>query len=317
MSSQFVDINGDQHNDILVGSFSGVPYIITGSEEGYGEPEQILDAEGETVLIADFWNDDEDKWDKTDRCDSEGHCTSVSAVDWDSDGDLDLILGDYYGGRLFLRINEGTATEPAFATVNQIIEADGEPMVIEKGLAAPRIVDWNGDGLFDILCGGSKGGVYFYANKGSKSEPKFAEAEPLIESFDDPSNSFLKRVPAKDGQPLLPGSSYHIEPFDYDNDGDLDLLVGARCSWFAGPVKELTKEEKKQLKELKEETKKVLDELNQFVADYDVEEEEVEIRESEEYQKLIKEYGGLRKKAAEFDTNPYEDGDFVWLFRRK
>ncbi len=85
MSSQLVDIDADGYNDILVGSFEGVPYLIRGSEEGFSEPQQIKDATEETVVIADFWNHEEDKWDKTDRAESKGHCTSVEAVDWDDD----------------------------------------------------------------------------------------------------------------------------------------------------------------------------------------------------------------------------------------
>ncbi len=233
MSSQLVDLNRDGHKDILVGSFSGVPQIIMGSAKGFEKPKPIMDAEGQTVLISAFWNDESNKWDKTDRAESEGHCTSSSAVDWDNDGDLDLLLGDYYGGRLFLRENLGDAKTPRFATTNQQVQAGGKPLVIANGLAAPRVVDWNEDGKFDILCGGAKGGVFLYINEGDKKTPRFAAAKTLIPAFKDKSNSFIKRVPAKDGQPTLPGSSYHIEPVDYDADGDLDLLVGARSSWVA------------------------------------------------------------------------------------
>ena len=160
MSSQLVNINADGHNDILAGSFSGVPQIIYGSKDGFKQLTAILDRSGETVLLADFWNKKERKWDSTDRAGSEGHCTSVAAVDWDNDGDLDLVLGDYYAGRLFWRKNEGTKQKPKFAKKNNAVKANGDPVVIEKGLSAPRIVDWDGDGLFDILCGSSKGGVY-------------------------------------------------------------------------------------------------------------------------------------------------------------
>jgi hypothetical protein len=219
--------------DILVGSFEGVPFLIKGSKDGYGEPEQITDVNGEIVLISAFWNWEEKKWDASDRAKSTGHCTSVAAVDWDNDGDLDLLLGDYYGGQLFVRKNEGTAKDPSFAVTNQVVEAGGIPLVIKNGLAAPRVVDWDGDGLFDILCGGAKGGVYFFKNTGNAKSPKFATAKTLIEEFVDPTRSYIKRVPTRDGQPTLPGSSYHIEPVDFDGDGDLDLLVGGRSSWFA------------------------------------------------------------------------------------
>ena len=80
MSSQLVDIDADGHMDILAGSFSGVPQLIKGSKTGFHDPANMMDSSGETVLIADFWNDETNEWDKTDRAKSEGHCTSVAAV---------------------------------------------------------------------------------------------------------------------------------------------------------------------------------------------------------------------------------------------
>ena len=317
MSSQLVDINADGYNDILAGSFEGVPQLILGGKDGFAKPEQIKDGNGDTVLIADFWNYETEEWDKTDRAESEGHCTSVSAVDWDDDGDLDLLLGDYYGGRLFLRLNDGSKTEPSFSATNVAVEADGEPLVIEKGLAAPRVVDWDSDGLFDILCGGSKGGVYFFRNIGEKTAPKFAAAEALIKPVKDPSNSFIKRVPSKDGNPMLPGSSYHIEPFDYDGDGDLDLLVGARCSWLTGPVKELTEEQQARKKEVQGEMQEFIKKISEMAQKAETKEERAELVQSEEYQELMTEYRKLVEEADQYDTEPTADGDFVWLFRRK
>jgi len=312
-----VDIDADGYNDILVGSFEGVPYLIRGSEEGFSEPQQIKDATEETVVIADFWNHEEDKWDKTDRAESKGHCTSVEAVDWDDDGDLDLLLGDYYGGRLFLRLNEGSAEEPGFAKTNQAIEADGEPIVIKGGLAAPRVVDWDGDGLFDIVCGGAKGGVYFFRNTGEKDEPEFAAAESLIEPVKDPTKSFIRRVPSIDGQPALPGSSYHIEFVDFDADGDLDLLVGGRSSWLTGPIRTLTEEEEKELEEINAQIKETLKEIRELTKEVESKEDRKELVESEDYQETMKHYRDLAKEKAKYKTDPTASGDFVWLFRRK
>ncbi|MFT5300225.1 MAG: hypothetical protein ACI87E_000237 [Mariniblastus sp.] len=317
MSSQFVDINADGHQDILTGSFSGTPQIVMGGEDGYAPAAPILDGEGEIVLIAAFWNDEDDQWDDTDRCESKGHCTSSAAVDWDADGDLDLILGDYYGGKLFLRLNEGTAQEPKFASTNVAIEAGGKPMIIEKGLAAPVVIDWNQDGKFDLLCGGSKGGIYYYQNTGKASAPEFAAAKSLLEPVDK-AGSFIGKVPSFKNQPTQPGSSLHIEPFDYDGDGDLDLLVGGRSSWLAGDVVELTDEEKERLKELRASQSEISQEMSALLTEVDADERK-ELMKSDEFKALSKRNSTIYQELAPLmkKSDPSKSGDFVWLLRRK
>ena len=317
MSSQFVDINSDGRHDILAGSFSGVPQWLEATKNGFAKPTNVVDGSGETILIGRFWNDETDKWDTTDRADSTGHCTSVAAVDWDNDGDLDLILGDYYGGRLFLRINDGSDKEAKLATTNKPITIGEQPAIIPKGLAAPRVVDWNGDGLFDIICGGAKGGVFLLENTGTKATPAFDELQTLIAPVDDPSNSFIKQVAAKDGEPTAPGSSFHVEPVDYDQDGDLDLLVGARSSWNAGPVKQLSDEEKARSQQVTQETQTLLEKLRELSGTAKTAEERKKLATSEEYQSLLKQYRSLYAERKKYDTNPMKSGDFVWLFRRQ
>lgn len=317
MSSQFVDINADGFKDIVAGSFSGTPQIIMGGENGYQQAKPILDRDGEIVLISAFWNDEDSKWDKSDRSDSEGHCTSVSVVDWDADGDFDLLLGDYYGGKLFLKINEGTAKEPKFATANVAVEAAGAPVVIQKGLATPVVVDWDNDGLFDILCGGSKGGVFFFRNTGVKGSPAFAAATTLLEPVDK-TDSFIGRVPSFKNQPTQPGSSIHIEPVDYDGDGDLDLLVGGRSSWLTDDAEELTEKEQARFEKLKGEMAEASQRLSAMIKGVDEDKRE-ELTASDEYKDAIKAYSNVSREYSMLNkkADPSKSGDFIWLFRQK
>src|SRR5262245_56596492 len=152
MSPQFVDFDSDGHLDILAGTFDGSPHVAFGTDAGWNQPEQILDQNGERILLNQFWNYHAKKWDSTNPCDApgrasgEGQCTSAYAMDWDGDGDLDLLLGDYRGGYLYRRMNEGTPTKHKFALVNVPVLASDKPLCVPSKMATMRLVDWNRDG---------------------------------------------------------------------------------------------------------------------------------------------------------------------------
>ena len=316
-----MDMNGDGRLDILIGSFSGVPQWIINTKDGYGEPAAVLDMNDNLVMISEFWDHDAEEWSESDKAGTAGHCSSVAAVEWDDDGDMDLLLGGYKDGGLFLRLNEGTPTETKFATTNQVIKVGDKPIGFAGGMGAPRVADWDGDGLFDILIGTIRGEVVLLHNAGSKGEPSFPEMTVLVEAFPgDAGSKQIKRIPAaKDGSPVGPGSSYHIEVIDYDNDGDLDLLVGGRSEWLTGPLKEPTKEELDNAKKLKDASSAAYSKFAELKkAAAAAGEEELEKYEaSEQAQELLRKYRTLRVEAIAITSDPIERGDFVWLYRRK
>lgn len=315
-----MDINGDGLKDILIGSFSGAPQWIVNTKDGYGESTGVVDKNGNLVVLSTFWDFEVEDWDESDGTGTTGQCSSVAAVDWDDDGDMDLLLGDYWKGGLFLRLNEGNATETKFATTNQPVKVGDESIAFEGGIGAPRVVDWDGDGLFDIVVGTIHGEVALFRNAGTKGAPEFPEMTTLVELLPGPAGSKqIKRVPAKDGLPVGPGSSFHIELVDYDGDGDLDLLVGGRSEWLTGPLKEPTEEELELAKNLKEESSAAYSKFSKLKkAAAAVGDDELEkFQSSEEAQGLLKKYRSKRSEAIAITSDPIERGDFVWLFRQR
>jgi len=130
--------------------------------------------------------------------------------DLDNDGDLDLIMGEYYGVVKYFQ-NTGTATAPQFAS------PISNPFGITSGslLAVPTLADVDGDGDLDLLIGdyayyGYGQTLRYFRNTGTASVPAFTLAVT--------NNPFQNVDP---GYLAIP----HL--VDLDNDGDLDLLVGA------------------------------------------------------------------------------------------
>lgn len=258
MSPQFVDFDADGHLDIVAGTFDGSPHLARGSAGGFLKPSHILDAAGERILINQFWNLDARKWDETHRCDPEGfelangHCTSAFAHDWDGDGDFDLLLGDYDGGHVYLRRNEGKPGAPAFTGVNVPVLAGGKPLAVGK-TSTPRMLDVDGDGLHDLLVGSfgdsygdePGGTVHLYRNRGTATEPRFDSPEVLV----DASRKGWRA-------PTRPDAGLYPDLADFDDDGDLDLVVGAYSLWTP-EQRTLTDDEQARVAELRAELKQV------------------------------------------------------------
>ncbi|MCA8938161.1 MAG: VCBS repeat-containing protein, partial [Planctomycetes bacterium] len=245
MSPQFVDFNADGHVDIVAGTFDGSPHVAFGSKEGFAQPSHILDSNGKRIVFNQLWDYELKKWVYNDPEDK-AQCTSAFAYDWDMDGDFDLVLGDYKGGRVFVNFNGGSNKEPAFTAKSHQVWGGGKPIDYEGGLATMRMVDWDGDGRDDLMIGtmgvsyGTTGGssLDFYRNIGERGAPAFAKSVTIYQS-----------PAAKEGEFAGPGGGFYFDATDYDGDGDLDLLIGGKATMLP-QTKDLSDEQKKRVEEL-------------------------------------------------------------------
>ncbi|MDT8442738.1 MAG: PEGA domain-containing protein [Desulfuromonadales bacterium] len=114
-------------------------------------------------------------------------------VDFDNDGDLDLLVGD---GTLTLFRNMQMAGR------NRLYFDQGEPLGVTG--TVPFVADWNNDGKKDLIVGQVDGAVKLYLNTGTEADPEFDGGDFLVST----------------GPSAAPAVLY------YDDDNLKDLLVG-------------------------------------------------------------------------------------------
>lgn len=112
-------------------------------------------------------------------------------VDWNSDGKFDLVVGNSAGNILYFE-NKGNNFRPVYSYPKKLC-AGGEEIHMQPGYnddiqgpyesrwgyVSPTVVDWNNDGLLDIISNDSRGKHRLFLNIGTKKEPKLAAESPL------------------------------------------------------------------------------------------------------------------------------------------
>lgn len=223
---QFVDWNQNQILDLISGNYStdrqpfGNIWIFDGKPSDGGTAgwswteARILQDQNDLPLLTSSFARDTD----FEQALLDGLCLHPHAVDYDGDGDLDLVVGTN-GGRIFYFENLGTRQQPLFSQKPQLLSVQ-----LPIARSAPVLVDWDGDGDLDLITGASNGGVYLSINQGSRQTPIWSDWVVLL----PPPNSAEDELTSTSNSDhlLQTGHSSRVWVCDFNGNGRLDLLVG-------------------------------------------------------------------------------------------
>ncbi len=205
----FEDFDGDGLKDLIVGQGSG-------SSSGKVRLYPNVGTEAEPQFDSFFYAQS----DGVDLICPGSGCMGCfpRLVYWDADDLKDLLVG-LSNGTVKIFLNIGTETEPTFdGGQDVLVEAGGMGVFgLDVGnRATPSLVDWNGDGLLDLVSGAYDGWIHIFLNDG---------CQDLMPCFLS-STATGQLVQEDDAVLTVPGSRSSPVVVDLDGDGLMDLLIG-------------------------------------------------------------------------------------------
>ena len=216
--------------DILSGTYSvrgleqmaGLFQVLWGKADGtYSKAETLNGSDGKPL-----YHKEPDKSKITNSI-----CTRPYSVDWDRDGDLDLVVGNFRGTfHLYTGNGKGSFDpEPTFIKVGD----SSDDLKVNGYHSDPMVIDFDGDGDLDIVSGSTNGDVQWSENKSPDStKHDLAAFQTLVENPFAREFQQMRGRQGKDFAPVEikdlkgPAQSTRVWVTDYNEDGKLDILVG-------------------------------------------------------------------------------------------
>lgn len=210
-----LDYDGDGQLDLIVGVGDWADY---GWDDAFNADGQWTNGplHGYVYLIRNQGTTAEPKYDEPIPINAGGQPVDVfgmpspNLADFDGDGDLDLLCGEFVDSFTYFE-NTGSRTKPEYAVGRKLL-LDGQPLTMELCMIVPVALDWDDDGDVDLIVGQEDGRVALLEHTG-----QLDDGLPVFQ----PPQFFRQQADwVKFGALATPFG------FDWDGDGDQDILCG-------------------------------------------------------------------------------------------
>jgi hypothetical protein len=168
-----------------------------------------------------------------------GALATPVGVDWDGDGDMDILSGNTAGYIAFFENLSGPGVERPRWAAPVHLEAAGRvirpmagpngsiqgPAEAKWGYTTLSVADWDGDGLPDLVMNSILGKVVWFRNIGSRRSPRLDAAQPIEVEWNGPQPHLPFGWLRPEGKALL--TQWRTTPVavDWNADGLTDLVM--------------------------------------------------------------------------------------------
>ena len=223
---RYVDYDGDGDHDLVVGVGDWSDYGWDHAYDSHGRWQNGR-LHGYIYLITNQGTSDQPKYSATPRMlDAAGGeidvygSPSPNFADFDSDGDLDLLCGEFLDGFSYFE-NIGSRTRPRYAAGQKLNDDRWQPLKMDLQMITPTAIDWDTDGDVDLIVGDEDGRVALIENTGA-----LRGRQPVFKS---------PKYFQQEADTLKFGALATPTTCDWDSDGDEDILCGNTAGyigWF-------------------------------------------------------------------------------------
>jgi hypothetical protein len=219
---RYLDYDADEKQDLIVGVGDWKQY---GWDDAYNHQGVWTNGplHGHVYFIRNKGTNKKPEYEKPIKIQADGKPVdlfgnpSPSFADWDQDGDLDLICGEFLDRFTYFE-NVGTRSKPVFKK-GEFLKFKDQTLKMDLEMIQPVAFDWDKDGDMDLIVGDEDGRVAFLECVGGKtgSQPQFLPPRYFQQEAD-----WLKC-----------GALATPVGFDWDGDGDEDIICGNTAGYIA------------------------------------------------------------------------------------